>query len=115
MSASGDVSVKISCPAGESSCTGTVTLRTLNAVSASADAAKVKPAILALATGSFTVPGGEAKTVTLRLSAKARALLARLHTMRIRASIVARNPSGAIHASQTIATLRAPKAKRGKG
>ena len=115
VNAAGAVNLKISCPAGASNCAGTVTLRTLNAVSASvAGAAKAKPAILTLATGSFTVPGGEVKTVTLHLSAKARALLARSHTLRARATVVAHNPAGATHTGQMIATLHAPKAKHGR-
>ena len=118
-SASGSVAIKVSCPAGESSCSGTVTLRTLDAVSASAPRAakakKAKKAILTLADGSFTVAGGRTKTVTLHLSAKARALLARLRALRVRATIAAHDPAGAAHTTQTIVTLRAPKARRGKG
>jgi PKD repeat protein len=115
-SASGAVSVRVSCPAGESSCSGTVTLRTLDAVSAGASrAAKSKKAILTLASGSFTVAAGKVKTVTLHLSAKARALLSRSRVLRTRATIVAHDPAGATHITQTVATLRAPKARRGKG
>jgi hypothetical protein len=106
-SASGAVIITISCPAGVSSCAGTVTLRTLDAVRA---AARAKPAILTLAAGSFTVPGGGAKKVTLHLSAKARALLARSHQLRVRATILARNPTGGTHTGQKVVLLRAPKA-----
>jgi Immunoglobulin I-set domain len=115
-SASGVVIVKVTCPAGVSRCTGTVTLRTLNAVSASAaGATKSKGSILTLASGSFNVPGGGVKTLALHLSAKARALIARLHVLRVRAAIVAHDPTGGIHTGQAIATLRAAKAKHGKG
>jgi hypothetical protein len=115
-SSSGVVSLKISCPAGESSCAGTVTLRTLNAVSASmASSAKTKATVVTLATGSFTVAGGEVKTVTLHLSAKARALLARSHILRVRATIVAHDPTGETHTKQVIVTLHAAKVKHGKG
>ncbi len=116
-SASGAVSVKISCPAGESSCAGTVTLRTLDAVSASvaAGAAKAKPAVLTLATGSFTVVGGKVVTVVLHLSAKARMLLGRSHTLHVRVTIAAHDPEGGMHTGHVVATLRAPTAKHGKG
>ena len=113
---SGAVSLKISCPTGVSSCEGTVTLRTFNAVMAGvAGAAKAKAAVLTLATGSFAVPGGEVRMVTLHLSAKARALLARSHVLRVRVMIVAHDPAGGTHTGRTIATLRAPKVKHGKG
>jgi DNA segregation ATPase FtsK/SpoIIIE-like protein len=117
-SASGAVSVKISCPGGESSCSGTVTLRTLDAVVASvAGAAKAKAAILTLATGSFSVPGGGTKTVTLHLSAKALSLLVRSHLLRVRSMILAHNPGGGVHTAEAVLALRAakPKAKHGKG
>jgi Trypsin len=113
-SLSGIISVKVSCPAGATSCTGTITLRTLNAVSASsARAAKSKGSILTLASGSFTVAGGKVATVKLHLSAKARALLARSRVLRARASIVAHDPAGASHTAQTLVTLRAAKPKHG--
>jgi hypothetical protein len=112
VSASGVVNLEISCPAGESGCAGMVTLRTLDAVSARvAGTAKMKATVLTLAAGSFTVPGGKAKTVTLHLSAKARALLARSHVLRVRATIIAHNPAGGTHTGQAIVTLRAPRAK----
>lgn len=115
-SAAGTVSVKISCPEGVSRCAGTVTLRTLNAVTAGvARTAKTKPAILTLATGSFTVAGGRAATVVLHLSARARQLLARSHLLRVRATVVARDRAGATNTWHTIVTLRAPKTKPGKG
>jgi Trypsin len=115
-SASGAVTIKVSCPAAESSCSGTVMLRTLDAVSAgAARAARSKKAILTLASGSFTVAGGFVKTITLHLSAKARALLSRSQTLRVRATIVAHDPSGAAHTTKTVATLRAPKTKHRKG
>ncbi len=71
--------------------------------------------MLTLTTGSFAVAGGEVKTVTLRLSRTARTLLARWHVLRVRTTIVAHDSAGATHTWQTIATLRAPKVKHGKG
>jgi PKD repeat protein len=107
---SGAFSLSVSCPAGESTCSGTVTLRTLGAVSAGAGAqAAKKKAVLVLASGSFSVAGGTAKSVTLHLSAKAKKLLANAHVLRARATILARDPAGATHTSQATVTLRAAK------
>ena len=89
-----------------------MTLRTLNAVvSSTASSAKAKATTLTLASGSFTVPGGEVKTITLHLSAKARALLAKSHVLRIRVTIAAHDSTGASHIAQTVVTLRAPATK----
>jgi hypothetical protein len=107
------VNVKVTCPTGKSSCTGTVILRTLKAVIATAtvhQSKKRKAAILTLASGSFRLAGGQVKTLTLRLSAEARKLLATTHVLRARATIVAHDPTGAKHTTQTIVTLRALKA-----
>ncbi len=112
VSASGAVSIKINCPGGEASCVGTLTLQTLTAVAAeNAGTAAKKKAILTLASGSFTVTGGGVKTVTLHLSAKARALLAHAHVLRARAMVVAHNPSGQTHSGQAVVTLRAARKK----
>jgi len=72
---SGAVAIAVSCPTSESSCAGTVTLRTLGAVGARKK--RGKAAVLMLAAGLFTVAGGRVETVMLHLSAKGRALLAR--------------------------------------
>jgi hypothetical protein len=109
----GAVSLAVSCPAGESSCAGTVTLRTLGAVSARKK--KGKATVLTLASGSFTVAGGATQPITLRLSGQARALLSRLHVLRVIATIVAHDATGATHTTRATVTLRAPKSKHGKG
>jgi PKD repeat protein len=115
-SLSGAVSIKISCPTGESSCSGTVTLRTEGAVIAGAGSStKAKGTILTLATASFTLAGGQVKTVTLHLSTKARRLLARYRVLHVRATIVAHDPAGATHTTRTIVTLHAPKSTHGRG
>jgi hypothetical protein len=91
-------------------------LRTLLAtVAQGADSAKAKAPVLTLASGSFAVPAGEAKTVTLRLSLRARALLARVGALRVRVTIAAHDPAGATHTITTVATLRLAKGKQGKG
>jgi PKD repeat protein len=108
VTASGAVKLEIGCPAGDSSCSGTVTLRTLGAVGARASGRRKgkHKAILTLATGSFTVAGGQTQAVALHLSSAGRALLARLHTLRVQATIVAHDPSGTTHTTQTTITLR---------
>jgi hypothetical protein len=115
-SSSGTISVKVSCPAGESSCTGTLTLRTLNAVRTPTanQSKKGKAAILTLAAGPFRVAGGHATTMRLHLSGNARTLLARTPVLRARATIVAHDPVGAIHTTQTIVTVRTTKARHGR-
>jgi outer membrane protein assembly factor BamB len=116
-SSSGSVTVKVTCPAGESSCTGTITLRTLTAVIAGTtghQSKKPKAAILTLAVGSFKVAGGQTTTVKLHLSAQARRLLTRVHVLHARATIVAHDATGATHTLQTTVTIRVAKATQGR-
>jgi hypothetical protein len=105
--ANGSVPLKMSCPTSAAGCTGTVTLKTLTAVSARAHAAK--KAILTLASGSFQLGAGQAKTITLRLSAKARKLLTRTHSVKARVTIIAHDSAGGSHTTTAVVTLRAPK------
>jgi hypothetical protein len=107
VNARGALVIKVDC-VGPSSCSGTVTLRTVNAVSAGAHKRK---AVLTLASGSFSAVGGHVAAVTLHLSAKARALLARSHVLRVRATIVGHDSAGKAHTTQTTITLRAAAAK----
>jgi PKD repeat protein len=101
VSKAGAVVLKIDC-AGPSNCAGGITLRSLAAVGAGRH-----KAILVLATGSFTLAGGQVKTLTLHLSAKARALLAKSHVLRVRATVLAHDSQGAMHSTQAVLTLRA--------
>jgi PKD repeat protein len=105
----GAVPLSVSCPAGASSCAGTVTLKTLGAVSATKSK---KKAVLVLAVGSFSVVGGHVKTITLHLSAKAKKLLAKSHVLRARATILAHDSTGLSHTSLATVTLRAAKARK---
>jgi hypothetical protein len=111
-SASGTVTVEVSCPAAESSCAGTVTLRTLGRVSIGASAHqsdKPKATILTLSVGSFQVAGGHVTKLKLHLSAKARRLLAPpyAHLLQARATIFARDSAGNTHTAQSIVTIHA--------
>jgi Immunoglobulin I-set domain len=112
VSSTGAVTLKISCPAGVGACSGTVTLKTLTAVSAKASASAAKKSILTLASGPFTVSGGQTKTVTLHLSSKARALLAHSHLLRVKATVVARNALGASSTVASVVTLRLAAKKK---
>jgi PKD repeat protein len=119
VNASGAIDLGVNCPVGESSCTGTIVLRTLGAVGAATGrgvgARQQKASVLTLATGSFTVAGGHTKSVKLRLSGRARALLARSNPLRARVTIAARDPAGMSHTTQTTVTLRARKTVRRHG
>jgi hypothetical protein len=99
----GALVLKVSCPAGETSCIGTVTLRTITAVKASS---KGKKAILTLASGSFSVVGGQVKSITLHLSSTARRLLASSHSLKVKATVSAHDPAGASHSQLSTLTLR---------
>lgn len=109
-SKSGAVAIKVNC-AGQSSCTGTVTLKTASAVSA---AGHKKKAVLTLAKGSFKVLGGHVQTVTLHLSAAARSLLAHsgARGLRARVTILGRDSAGKIHTTVLLVTIHAAKKHR---
>ncbi len=93
--------LKIACPSGVTSCQGKVAIRTLSAVLAA------HGGVLTLAGGHFKVAGGHVGTVRLRLTARARSLLASRGSLRVRVTIVAHDPSGAGHTSHATATLHA--------
>jgi phosphodiesterase/alkaline phosphatase D-like protein len=129
---SGAFSLKVSCPAAAGSCTGSLVVKTAGAVAASAHAslaalvssalgevrasvaaaghAAAHKSIMTLSAAGFSVAAGQSKTITLHLTAKARKLLAKLHVVRAKVTITARNPSGASHTSVGSLVLRA-KAK----
>ena len=116
VSTAGAFDLKLGCPAEAGSCSGSITVKTLTAVAASAGrtAKKSKKAILTLATGSFAVVGGKPKMVALHLSASARELLAHTGVLRARVTLVAKDPGGGSHTTVTIVTLRLTKAHHAK-
>jgi Abnormal spindle-like microcephaly-assoc'd, ASPM-SPD-2-Hydin/PQQ-like domain len=104
----GTVSVKVRCPARESRCFGRIALRRITVVRVVAGHLRTsRVAITTLAAGSFALAGGRVRTVRLHLSAKARALLLRLHAIQARVTIVAHDPSGASRTVLSYVTLRA--------
>lgn len=108
----GTVAVDVSCPAGESSCAGTITLRTLAAVNIGAAAHRSdrrRAAVVTLVSGSFSVSGGKVEAVKLRLRPPARRLLARMRVLHTQALILAHDPSGVEHTTEATVTIRSPK------
>ncbi len=105
VSKAGAFALKVDC-GGQSSCTGSAVLRTASAVSSGAGKRK---AVLTLTSGSFAIAGGQGKSLSLHLSGKARTLLAHLHVLRAKVSIVARDAAGVAHTTTFQVTLRAAK------
>jgi len=102
----GAFALKLHCATGATSCTGTITLKTSKAIAA---AKKKKPAILTLATASFSLSGGELKSLTLHLSSTARAVLARTHVLSAVATIAARNAAAEAATSKASFSLHPAK------
>jgi subtilisin family serine protease len=110
---SGFVKLTVACPVGVTSCTGVITLRSLYAVVTRAtayQAKRLRAVVVTVASGSFTVAGGHTTTVRLHLSPTARRLLARTHVLRLRATIVAHDPTGLTQTTQTTVLLHASRA-----
>lgn len=61
---------------------------------------------------AFSVAGGASATVTVRLSAAARAVLAKAFKLRVGAALVTRNAAGLTSTSSKALTLTAPKPRR---
>jgi len=110
VSSRGRLTLELSCPAGESSCAGTAELRSATPVRAAG--ARAKAAILTLAAARFEIPGAAARLVRLQLSARARALLARARSMRVRLVLAAHDPQGRRHTSHAALLLRAARRAR---
>ncbi|HEY2570225.1 MAG TPA: hypothetical protein VGI27_02065, partial [Solirubrobacteraceae bacterium] len=106
----GTLRLRVSCPATVVSCSGRIVLRARTAIAAGASpSAKVNTVLLTLAAGSFTIRGGQLRTLTMRLSAEARLLLARRHVLEARATIASRDPAGLAQTAHTTVTIRAPR------
>ena len=120
VSPTGAVAMRITCPSG-GACAGTLTLRTLNAVSATPASlpahvkasTKPKKKILTLASGSYSLTGGS-RSVTLHLNSAARALLRRSHgVVRAKLTILSRGVDGQRNVTTTdVVTLRLDKARK---
>jgi hypothetical protein len=102
---SGLLTVKLLCPAGESSCVGKITLRAAVALARTGAKTHGKK-LLTLTHGPFTLAGGQSKVVKLRLTAAARALLGLTRKLRAQATISAHDVAGASASTLTSVTLR---------
>jgi outer membrane protein assembly factor BamB len=105
-SRAGIVKASVQCPAGQSRCVGTVTLRSLMRLSGSSPASPWKVVWLPIAAGPFKVTGGQVAVLDLRLSRIGRAALARAHTLSVRAITLARDPAGLTYTMRQVATIR---------
>ncbi len=101
--AAGFIPIRISCPAAESSCAGTIVLRLGFGILL----ASHRYLFPTLASGTFALAGGQHATIELRLSARGRALLKRWHTLRARATVTAHDRAGASHVTRAHVTLAA--------
>jgi hypothetical protein len=110
----GTIAVTVSCPLAGERCSGALTLRTLVAyrITIGHRPHRYRTGIVTLATGRFTIAG--VAKIELHLSPQGRALLARNHVLRARATILARHPAGVTHVTHTIVTIRAAKATHGR-
>jgi hypothetical protein len=110
VSRSGWLKLRVRCPSGVRICRGTLVLRTVRAVIASAGSrARVgrrRAAVLTLASGTFRVAGGHVATVSLRMGPRARRLLLRKHVLHARATVTMRSETGTLQSSRTAVTLR---------
>ncbi len=103
----GALKLRVSCPATVGSCAGKAVLQ----IAAPKPPHALASALLTIASRSFTIAGGRSQTLTLRLSARARALLARLRTLHAQATIVAHDSSGATRTQRKAITIHAPRAR----
>ncbi len=113
----GAVPIVVSCPAGSSSCTGSVQLHTAGAVAAAVlakrDKRKTKKQALLLGRASFNVPGGHSETLLVHLSSKGMAVLNRAHSLRV-AVVIATTVGGHTQTTTKNLVLRAPAKKTKK-
>ncbi len=96
VSKAGAFGLKVDC-AGQSVCIGTIKLQTM---------AKKKKSIVTLASGSFSLAGGQVRTLALHLSSKGKALLARSHSLKAKVTLIARDSQSASHTMTFTVTLR---------
>jgi outer membrane protein assembly factor BamB len=101
-SRSGTVKLSLGC-AAQGRCVGTVRLRTIGPVRLAGE--KGRAVVLTLAVASFEIHAART-TLVLRLSRKARLLLASAGALRLRATIAWRDSAAATHAAQTTVELR---------
>jgi hypothetical protein len=105
ISRSGLLELRVSCPATESRCIGTVGLQTLDAMQARRGGRRHAGAPLVFPASAFDVAGGQTKSLQLKLSKRTLSLLAGKRRWRARAMLLAHDPAGTSHETQTTVTL----------
>ncbi len=105
----GAVSLHVRCPAGESWCKGTVTLRTVVAVHIPG---RRRPAFATIGTGTFDVAGGHALAVVVDLTHLGRELLSRHRLLPALAVLAARDAAGRSHTATALVHLEEDSAHR---
>ena len=114
----GAFALQFGCPATEASCSGTAELKTAAAVAAKAAAKKParrsKRRVLTLGRVTFTAAGGRIATVTLKLSAAGRKLLARSKKLKVVLTVLTRDAAGNAATARKAFTLTVARA-RGRG
>jgi Subtilase family len=107
-SSAGVVLVKVRCPPGAGLCTGTITLRTMQALGTGSGHGSTRR-VITLATASFRIAGGRTMTVKLHLRPAVRRLLRRYRHLHVRALIVSHGASGAAYTAARAVTIYAPR------
>jgi hypothetical protein len=110
VSRSGRLVVKLACASWAGVCRGTITLRTLAAVTARS--ARARKSILLLARGRFNIRGGRREALTLRMGPRALRLMLRARLLRASVAIAMRDSSGALQQVHARATLRLARHRR---
>ena len=108
--ATGLLKDQLSCPTTAASCVWNVVILSSTAivVNVPAHGKKPRPQVITLARGTFSAAAGHTATITLRLSALARRLLARTSPLTARA-VITYTVAGASGSTQTLVKIRAPK------
>jgi hypothetical protein len=101
----GRVKIKLSC-VEDTRCIGTISLVTQKPLIAKRKAKKLK-----LGSKRFNVPGNKTSTVTLKLSKKARKLLARKHSLKVVETVSGKDTAGNAAKAKRTVTLKRAKPK----
>jgi len=112
----GALALQLGCPAGESSCAGTVELKTARAVASTTArrgrrGRRAKARVLTLGRTSFTAAGGSAASVSLKLSSAGRKLLARGKRLKVVLTIAVRDAAGNASTVRRTLTLTVARAR----
>ncbi len=115
-SPTGTITVPVGCPSADVSCAGTILLKTLAQyrIATGHGSHRHRTGFVTLATGRFTIAAGGVARVELRLSGRGRALLARVHALRARATATAHLSDGSTSTAEVILTIHAPRATRAR-